>query len=77
MSTVDARGLSCPLPVMMTDEAVKASSSGDLVVLVDSGTAKTNVSSYLLDAGYTVDVHRSADGAYAVSATRAPGDAMV
>lgn len=70
MQTVDARGLSCPLPVMMTDEAVKGSDPKRIVVLVDSGTAKANVSDYLRDAGYTVDVEQSSDGSYTVAAER-------
>lgn len=70
MQNVDARGLSCPLPVMMTDEAVKGADPERLVVLVDSGTAKANVSNYLRDAGYGVDVEQSLDGSYTITATR-------
>jgi tRNA 2-thiouridine synthesizing protein A len=68
MITVDARGLSCPLPVMRTDEAVKSSSPDAIEVLVDSGTAKANVAGFLADAGYSVSVEQLADGSYAVSA---------
>jgi tRNA 2-thiouridine synthesizing protein A len=70
MQTVDARGLSCPIPVMMTDEAVKGASPDQLAVLVDSGTAKANVAGYLRDAGYAVEVEQSADGSYTVAAKR-------
>lgn len=58
---VDARGLSCPLPVMHAKEAVVAGAAS-LEVLVDSGTAKHNVASMLDDAGYEVTVAPRADG---------------
>jgi tRNA 2-thiouridine synthesizing protein A len=44
MSTnVDARGLSCPQPVLLTLEAIKKLAKGRIVVLVDNDTAKENV----------------------------------
>jgi tRNA 2-thiouridine synthesizing protein A len=70
MPTVDARGLSCPLPVMMTAEAVGGSGAERLVVLVDSGTAKANVSDHLRVAGYEVQVVQSYGGEYTITATR-------
>jgi tRNA 2-thiouridine synthesizing protein A len=53
MVEVDARGLSCPLPVMRTKKALDAAPDS-LVVLVDSGTAKANVTNMLADEGYSV-----------------------
>ena len=45
MSTiVDARGLSCPQPVLMTLEKIKNQDRGELEVLVDTDTSKENVS---------------------------------
>ncbi len=45
MSTiVDARGLSCPQPVLMTLEEIKKSAKGEIEVLVDTDTSKENVS---------------------------------
>jgi tRNA 2-thiouridine synthesizing protein A len=70
MATVDARGLSCPLPVMMTVEAIAGPDARRLIVLVDSGTAKANVSDRLRDAGYGVEVEQSPDGEYTITATR-------
>ena len=40
---IDARGLSCPQPVVMVDKAI-AEGSTDLEVLVDNEVAKENVS---------------------------------
>ena len=42
MIEVDARGLSCPEPLMMTDQALK-STKGPVKVLVSEAHQKTNV----------------------------------
>jgi TusA-related sulfurtransferase len=42
-TTVDARGLSCPQPVLMTLQQIKAVGKGEIVVLVDTDTSKENV----------------------------------
>ncbi len=41
--TVDARGLSCPQPVLLALEAMKNVQQGELTVLVDTDTSKENV----------------------------------
>ncbi len=40
---IDARGLSCPQPVVLVDKAI-ATGSTDLEILVDNEVAKENVS---------------------------------
>ncbi len=40
---IDARGLSCPQPVILTLNAIKKISDGELVILVDTETSKENV----------------------------------
>ncbi len=40
---VDARGLSCPQPVLMTLDAIKSGSDGDLEVIVDNMASRENV----------------------------------
>jgi tRNA 2-thiouridine synthesizing protein A len=52
--TVDARGLSCPQPVMETLDAIKRLGSGHLEVLVDTDTSKENVSRAALSQGWQV-----------------------
>jgi len=42
--TVDARGFSCPQPVLMTLEEIKKVDKGEIVILVDTDTSKENVS---------------------------------
>ena len=41
--TVDARGLSCPQPVMLARAALDEARSGNVTVLADSGTSRDNV----------------------------------
>jgi len=41
--TVDARGLSCPQPVLMTLGKIKTVKSGTLDILADTETAKENI----------------------------------
>ena len=52
--TVDARGLSCPQPVLMTLDEIKSAAKGEIVVLVDTDTAKENVSRAADSQGWTV-----------------------
>lgn len=42
--TIDARGLSCPQPVIMTRDALSGVKSGRITVLVDTMTQVYNVS---------------------------------
>ncbi len=45
MSTkVDARGLSCPQPVLMTIDEIKAGATNEIEITVDTETSKENVS---------------------------------
>ncbi len=45
MSTkVDARGLSCPQPVLMALNEMKTENSNEIEILVDTETSKENVS---------------------------------
>ncbi len=54
--TVDARGLSCPQPALMVHEAIRETGKGTIEVLVDSGTARDNVSRLARNSGWTVKV---------------------
>jgi len=42
-TTVDARGLSCPQPVILALEEIKKGKERDIIVLVDTDTSKENV----------------------------------
>ena len=43
MVEVDARGLSCPQPVIETKKAIEKTNSGEIHVLVDTMTSVMNV----------------------------------
>ena len=62
MKNIDARGLSCPEPVVLAKEAADAGEK-QLEVLVDTEVCKENVSRFLTNAGYTVTVKEVADEA--------------
>lgn len=56
MIEVDARGLSCPIPVVKTKQAMEKNSSDDITVWVDSNVAKENVTRLAQSKKYAVDV---------------------
>jgi TusA-related sulfurtransferase len=51
---VDARGLSCPQPVLMTMTEIKKMSKGEMVILVDTDTSKENVTRAATSQGWQV-----------------------
>ena len=53
-SLVDARGLSCPHPVLLTIREIRKVQKGEIVVLVDTDTAKENVSRAATSEGWNV-----------------------
>ena len=55
MFEVDARGLSCPQPLMMTNDAIK-SQNGPIKVLVSEPHQRTNVEKFAKDKGKKVTV---------------------
>jgi tRNA 2-thiouridine synthesizing protein A len=60
---VDASGLSCPQPVLMTLNKIKALNKGEIEVYVDTDTSKENVSRAAQSEGWEVaDVTESGGG---------------
>lgn len=59
---VDARGLLCPMPVIMVQKEVKDNAPDTLEVLVDDMCAKENVTRFATSQGYKVEVQESDDG---------------
>ena len=51
---IDARGLSCPQPVLMTLKEIEAMGKGEIVVLGDSDTSKENVARAVASKGWEV-----------------------
>ena len=58
---VDARGYSCPIPVVMVQRAVKAENPNTLTVLVDEQVCVENVTRFAKASGYSVTVTRDRD----------------
>ena len=67
--TVDARGLSCPAPVLMVKEAVEKDLLDVLEVLVDNEAARQNVSRFLEAQQFSVSVVPEGDN-FKISAQR-------
>jgi selenium metabolism protein YedF len=59
---IDARGLSCPQPVVLTKKALEKAS--DLTIIVDNATAEQNVSRLAEGHGMEVSVDKKGDGIY-------------
>lgn len=60
---IDARGLSCPMPVVMVQNEVKKTSPDELKVQVDSKVCVENITRYAYSQKYDVSVCEK-DGEY-------------
>lgn len=65
MTRVDARGLSCPEPVIMTRKAL-ATKEDAYEILVDNVASKENVTRYAEHQGYQLSIEEK-DGEYTLS----------
>ncbi|MDH7487193.1 MAG: sulfurtransferase-like selenium metabolism protein YedF [Anaerolineae bacterium] len=61
---VDARGLACPQPVILTRRAMAEPDGASIVTIVDNETARHNVSRMAAKAGYRVEVEERGDDFY-------------
>ncbi len=60
---LDVRGLSCPVPAVQTKRKLETmGESGSLEVLVDTDTARENVTRLAVHKGWRVDERTEADG---------------
>ena len=66
---LDARGLSCPQPVIMVADALK-SEDNSYTVMVDGVTPKENVTRYAMSHGYKVECKDTAEGEYELTLTK-------
>ncbi|MGC9366798.1 MAG: sulfurtransferase TusA family protein [bacterium] len=67
---VDARGLSCPQPVLDTKKALEEIKHGTVEVLVDTVTSKENVSRMAKKNSCQVDVETLDDGEFKLLITK-------
>lgn len=56
MKEIDARGLACPQPVILTKKALEEIQEGEIVTIVDNITAKENVSRLAANLNYEYEV---------------------
>ncbi|MCX7724265.1 MAG: sulfurtransferase TusA family protein [Thermodesulfovibrio sp.] len=63
---VDARGLSCPEPVLLTFEAIKKIGKGEIEILVDTDTSRENVSRAAQSMGWQITNVEQKEGYYKV-----------
>lgn len=64
--SIDARGLSCPQPVLEAKKAMeKYKSAGEIEILVDTATSRENVGRFAKKNGHEVET-KEIDGGYSV-----------
>lgn len=68
METIDARGLACPQPVVLTKKALEKNDS--VIVIVDNETAKENVSRLAEKSGCAIAVEPASDGTFRLKLSR-------
>jgi tRNA 2-thiouridine synthesizing protein A len=61
---IDARGLSCPQPVLLTVETLGKVKQGEIIVLVDTETSKENVTRASASMGWLVKEVQQEGGDY-------------
>ena len=64
MTEVDARGLSCPIPVVKTKQAMESNPSDEIIVLISSNVAKENVTRLAESKKYSIEVETIAKEEY-------------
>ncbi len=70
VETVDARGLSCPQPALMTRRTLGGLTTGTVEVLVDNPTSRDNVARMAEKAGWNVTVEERAEGCFRLALTK-------
>ena len=63
-NSVDARGRSCPEPVIMTKDAIENYSDEPIEVLVDLEVAVENIKRFAGNQGFNVEVEEVNEGEY-------------
>lgn len=69
MKTVDARGLSCPEPVLLSKQAAKEGEF-PFCVLVDDITPFENIQRFAVNNGYMIDAKDKGNNEYEITFTK-------
>lgn len=67
---IDARGYSCPIPVLKTQEEIKKNHPQMLEVLVDNRPAVGNITRFAENNGYCVEVRESEGDEFSLILTK-------
>jgi TusA-related sulfurtransferase len=67
---VDARGLSCPQPVLLALNEMKKIDQGEIVILVDTDTSRENVSRAATAQGWEVKSVESEGVGYRITVSK-------
>ncbi|NLA73887.1 MAG: preprotein translocase subunit TatB [Deltaproteobacteria bacterium] len=60
---IDARGLSCPQPVIVTLDTIKNLDKGEIEIIVDTETAKENVTRAIKNKAWQIkDIKEQGEG---------------
>lgn len=68
---VDARGYSCPIPVVMTQREIERTKPNTLEVMVDNQAAVQNIRRFAAARGYAVSVAEQGGGDFLLTLSRA------
>jgi len=71
-TTIDARGLGCPVPVIKTKKALDSIASGNVLTIVDNETAKENVTKLVKSLNFEFHVVED-KGEYYIDITKGEG----
>jgi len=69
-ATVDARGLSCPQPVILALDAIKTGKDKEFIVLVDTDTSRENVMRAAESQGHRIKEVSSEGEGYSILITK-------
>lgn len=70
MFNLDARGLQCPQPVIMTKKALEEITSGEVITIVDNETARENIARFAANMNYKYEVEEK-DGCFYIKIDKA------
>ena len=62
MIEVDARGYSCPIPVVKTKKAIEENPNQSIMVFVESDVSRENITRLSQGKGYSIDTESIEDG---------------
>lgn len=74
---IDARGLSCPQPVLLTKKSIESSGSDRYLVIVDNTISRENVCRFLTNQGFESKVRELSPEHYEIEAFRTEGSTPV